>query len=318
MAAPDVVVALRGLTKAYPGVGRPAVDGVELDIPRGRIFGLLGPNGAGKTTLLSMICGLLTPDAGTVRVLTGEADRDGGGIKRRLGLVPQDLALYPTLSGRENLRFFGRMQGLRGAALNRRVSWCLKMGGLQEVADRRVETYSGGLRRRLNLVIGLIHEPELLILDEPTVGIDPHSRRFIHERLRRLNAGGLSIIYTSHYMDEIEQLCDELAIIDHGRIIARGTLDEILGSRYDGTVELRLGTSVTPLLRKRLRRLPGVQAMRFDGKSVMLRSARPARTAAAALALAERDGVELAYLSYGAAHLEQVFLALTGTRLRDG
>jgi ABC-2 type transport system ATP-binding protein len=312
------IVEVRELSKTYPGAGHAAVNDVDLAIPRGRIFGLLGPNGAGKTTLMSMLCGLLAPSRGEIRV-NGENVRDAGAaLRRRLGLVPQDLALYPGLTARENLAYFGGVQGLSGERLKQRIDYCLETAGLTALAERRAETFSGGLKRRLNLVIALIHEPELLILDEPTVGIDPQSRRFIHDNLRRLNAGGLTIVYTSHYMEEVEQLCHELAIIDHGQIIARGTVDEVLAQLPSHVVSLRVAGSVPEPWRARLRVLAGVRRAEFHGHAVTLESATPQATLTQALALLAEAGIGVSSVSLGAVNLEQVFLALTGTRLRDG
>jgi len=228
---PAPLIDITGLTKIYHGGQRPALDDLALSVPAGRFFGLLGPNGAGKSTLISILCGVLAPTRGAVRVAGG----DPRAVRAEIGLVPQELALYPTLTARENLEFFGRMQGLRGERLRRRIDTCLGIARLADRADQRAETYSGGLKRRLNLVIGLIHEPRLLILDEPTVGIDPQSRHFIHESLRALHAAGLTLVYSTHYMEEAEQLCDDLAIIDHGRILARGTVAELL--RRHGATE---------------------------------------------------------------------------------
>jgi ABC-2 type transport system ATP-binding protein len=312
------LVEARQLTKVYPGADQPAVDGVDLSIPRGRIFGLLGPNGAGKTTLMSMLCGLLAPTRGEIRVNGEDVRRAGAGARRHLGLVPQDLALYPSLTARENLAYFGGVQGLRGAALARRIEYCLETAGLTPLAERRVETFSGGLKRRLNLVIALIHEPQLLVLDEPTVGIDPQSRRFIHENLRRLNAEGLTIIYTSHYMEEVEQLCHELAIIDHGRIIARGTVDEILNHLPNGRILLRVERPLPQPWCERLRALEGVERAEVNGQVVALESREPQATLARALAALREGGIGVTSVSLGAVNLEQVFLALTGTSLRDG
>jgi linearmycin/streptolysin S transport system ATP-binding protein len=312
------IVQIDSLSKRYAGAERPAVDDVSLEIARGRIFGLLGPNGAGKTTLMSVLCGLMSPSAGSVRFDGRDVEREGEAVRRRIGLVPQDLAVYPALTARENLAYFGGIQGLAGATLARRIDFCLEAAGLEALADRRVETFSGGLKRRLNLVIALIHEPELLVLDEPTVGIDPQSRNFIHEKLVALNSAGMTIIYTSHYMEEVEQLCDELAIIDHGRIIARGTIDEILNRLPNSVIRLRVSEALPPPVRERLHALAGLKTMQIDGHAITLESERPPQTLDDALALLRAHGLSVTSVSLGAVNLEQVFLALTGTRLRDG
>lgn len=311
------LVEIKGVYKTYPGAHRAAVDGVTLAIPKNKIFGLLGPNGAGKTTLLSMLCGLLRPSRGELRILDHDVRKESTKIKRLLGLVPQDLALYPGLSARENLAFFGHMQGLRGEYLRRRIDACLEVAGLSSAAEQRIDTYSGGLKRRLNLVIGLIHEPQLLVLDEPTVGIDPQSRRFIHDSLRRLHAQGMGIIYTTHYMDEVEQLCDELAIIDHGKIIAEGPIQELLGKYQDGAIEVRTARPVPAALASRMQALPHVTDANIDGQMATFKSTEPRATVQALLTVLQEYDVAVTSLSLGAVHLEQVFLALTGTRLRD-
>lgn len=308
------IVEVHGLSKIYAGAECAAVDGVDLSIARGRIFGLLGPNGAGKTTLMSMLCGLLRPSRGEI-VLDGKPAAPERW--RRIGFVPQDLAVYPGLTARENLAYFGGIQGLHGAALRARIDTCLATAGLGELADRRVETFSGGLKRRLNIVVALIHEPQLLILDEPTVGIDPQSRRFIHDNLRRLNTEGLSIIYASHYMEEVERLCDELAVIDHGHIVARGTVNEILNRLPSGSIQLRVEHPLEDAWRARLAALPGVERVAIDGHAVTVESRTPQDTLAQVLALLRDSGVRVISVSLGAVNLEQVFLSLTGTRLRD-
>lgn len=292
---------------------RPALDGLSLAIRPGSFFGLLGPNGAGKSTLIAILCGLLAPTRGTVRI-TGHDPR---AVKSEIGLVPQDLALYPTLTARENLEFFGRMQGLRGARLRRRIDDCLAIARLADRADRRAETYSGGLKRRLNLVIGLIHEPRLLVLDEPTVGIDPQSRHFIHESLRQLHASGMTLVYSTHYMEEAEQLCDDLAIIDHGRILARGTIAELLRRHHDGAIETHVQAELPSHLETALRGLPRVQRAELGVQHFVLHSDDPDATLPAMLELLRREHLPLASLNLGAMNLEQVFLSLTGTRLRD-
>ncbi len=316
MSTPPIVEARR-LSKTYVGADRPAVDGVDLSIARGRIFGLLGPNGAGKTTFMSMLCGLLPPSAGEIRLNGEDVQRASAALRRRIGLVPQDLALYPGLSARENLCYFGGIQGLCGRVLDERIDYCLEIAGLGALSDRRVGTFSGGLKRRLNLVIGLIHQPELLILDEPTVGIDPQSRHFIHDNLRRLNAAGLSIIYTSHYMEEVERLCDELAIIDHGHIIAHGTVDELLNRLPNNRILLRVARPLSADWQSRLKTLEGVERIDFEGRAVTIESHLPQPTLARVLATLQQGDIAVLSVSLGAVNLEQVFLSLTGTRLRD-
>ncbi len=216
-------IEMRGVVKSYPGQEKPALNGMSLSVPQGILFGLLGPNGAGKSTSLALLCGLAGADSGTIDILGRRMAIDAMAAKQPLGFVPQDIALYDNLSGRENLRFFGRLYGLKGEELRERIEFCLHFSGLTERADQPVSTYSGGMKRRLNLAVGLIHGPEILFLDEPTVGIDAQSRQLIHDQLQHLVDQGITIIYTTHYMEEAEQLCSRVAIIDEGEILAVGS-----------------------------------------------------------------------------------------------
>ena len=211
-----MAVRVEGLSFRYPGRDEPALDGFSLAIPEGGVFGLLGPNGAGKSTLIGVLTGLL-------RAASGRFAFEG-----RVGLVPQEYALYPMLTCAENLRFFAAVQGLHGARLKSRVETVAAFARLESVLGRRAGQLSGGLKRRLNFAIGLLDEPELLLLDEPTVGVDPQSRAFLLESIRSLAAPGRTIVYTSHYMEEVQAICDRVAIMDAGRVLAQGTLAELL------------------------------------------------------------------------------------------
>ncbi len=224
-------VAIRDLVKVYRGSRTPAVDGVSLEIAAGEIQGFLGPNGAGKTTTMSVICGLLSPTRGSVEVFGMDVVRRTSGVKPLLGFVPQEIALYAGLSARENLAYFGRMHGLGGRELDDRVDRALAMVGLEGVADRRVETYSGGMKRRANLAAGLLNRPRLLVLDEPTVGVDVQSRTLIFDNLRALNRDGTTILYATHDMEGAAQLCTRVAVIDQGSIIAEGKPSALVASR---------------------------------------------------------------------------------------
>jgi ABC-2 type transport system ATP-binding protein len=219
------------LTKIYKGTDEPALNGVSLIVPEGEIFGLLGPNGAGKTTTINILCGILSATSGSVKVLGWESGKNREEIKHIIGVVPQDIALYPTLTAHENLHFIGSMYGLKGEKLNERVNQCLSIFGLEKYGNRLIRTYSGGMKRRINLIAGILHEPRILFLDEPTVGIDVQSRTVIIEYLKKLNKEGTTIIYTSHYMEEAEQLCSLIAIIDQGKIIIQGRPLEMICSR---------------------------------------------------------------------------------------
>ena len=305
----------RDLRKRYKSVT--AVDGVSFHIGRGETYGLLGPNGAGKTTSISMVCGLLERDGGSVTVAGRPMDIDATEAKSLIGYVPQDLAIYPDLSARENLRFFGRLQHLGGAALDARVAAILELTGLTERANDRTETYSGGMKRRLNIGIGLLHEPQLLVLDEPTVGVDPQSRNAILEAVDELRAGGMSILYTTHYMEEAERLCDRIGIIDAGRILAEGTRRELVAMvgqldhvRLTASGSLAAAaTAIAALERVESASLAdGAIEVTAHGARTLLPGIITAATDAGAIV----NGVEVVE-----ADLEAVFLHLTGRALRD-
>lgn len=228
--AQDHVVRISGLSKTYPGSSHPALDNLNLEVARGRIFGLLGPNGAGKTTTISILCTLLRPDSGRVEVLGREVPAAAAEIRHAIGLVPQEIALYPTLTIRENLAYFARVLGVDKGRIAARIAACLDLVGLAEVAQRRIDCCSGGMKRRANLAVGILHEPQILLLDEPTVGIDAQSRNLILEQLRALNRQGMTLLYTTHYMREAEEICDEIAIIDAGRVIAQGAPRQLIAA----------------------------------------------------------------------------------------
>src|SRR5438132_4775806 len=222
----DPALVCRNLTKRFGS--RVAVEGLSLEIAAGESYGLLGPNGAGKTTTISLVCGLLRPDGGEVVVAGHRLDGDDLAAKKAIGYVPQEVALYPDMTARENLCLFGRLYGLSGAALARRIDAVLEIVGLTERAADRISEYSGGMKRRANIAAGLLHEPELLVLDEPTVGVDPQSRNAILEAVDALRAGRLAVLYTTHYMEEAERVCDRVGVIDEGRLVAEGTRRELV------------------------------------------------------------------------------------------
>jgi len=231
------VLQIERLVKVYRGASTPAVNGLDFSVGEGEIFGLLGPNGAGKTTAISIICTLLRQDSGRVLICGEDTALKPSGIRSRFGLAPQDIALYPSLSARENLCYFGRLYGLTGRALASRIEQCLELVGLAEHADRRVDAFSGGMKRRANLAAAILHTPRLLVLDEPTVGIDAQSRNMILENLKGLRDAGMTILYTTHYMEEAQQLCSRVAIMDRGSIIATGA-PEALVSQVAGCANL--------------------------------------------------------------------------------
>jgi ABC-2 type transport system ATP-binding protein len=254
------IVEVNHLVKRYPGSDQPAVRDVSFAIQRGEIFGFLGPNGAGKTTTISMLSCLLKPSGGSATIAGFDLSRQPNEVKRRIGLVPQDLALYPTLSANDNLLFYGRIYGLTGKQLKQRVDAALKMVGLYDRRHEAVQKYSGGMKRRINIAAGLLHQPEILFLDEPTVGVDPQSRNFIFDNVEELNQNGVTVLYTTHYMEEAERLCHRVAIIDQGKIVALDTpraLQETLG---DGLIVVGLPADVPGTLEQELRALPGVRS----------------------------------------------------------
>ena len=225
------------LVHSYKKMVRPALRGFDLHVRKGEFFGLLGANGAGKTTAISIFSGLFSPDSGSVQIMGIDLQRQPEKVRPVSGLVPQEIALYENLTGMENLLFFGRLYGLYGKQLENRVEWCLGFSRLTDQAAHRVSTYSGGMKRRLNLAAGLLHEPQILFLDEPTVGIDAQSRHLIHQQLADLNKNGMTIIYTTHYMEEAQELCSRIGIIDDGRIMTQGTPDELLQQSGKGTLQ---------------------------------------------------------------------------------
>jgi ABC-2 type transport system ATP-binding protein len=294
-----------------------AVDDVSFSIAPGETFGLLGPNGAGKTTTISMVSGLLHADAGEVRVDGEVMTTTTLEPKRKVGLVPQEVAIYPDLSARENLRFFGRLYEMSGPELGRRVDEVLAVIGLADRADDRTREYSGGMRRRLNIGIGLLHRPTLLILDEPTVGVDPQSRNAILESVEQLSAEGMAVLYTTHYMEEAERLCDRVAIIDEGRIRAEGTrrrLVELVGEQGRVRIETSGRASV---VEDRLRGLEGVTGVSSTDGSLELLTGDAGAVLAPALAVLADGGVAVSAVTIEEPDLEAVFLHLTGKALRD-
>jgi ABC-2 type transport system ATP-binding protein len=313
--APAAVLECRDLRKSFGT--RAAVDGVSFTIGPSETYGLLGPNGAGKTTTISMICGLLVRDGGSVRVAGQPIDVDAVQAKRSIGYVPQELAIYPELTARENLRFFGQLHGLGGAELRRRTDEVLTTVGLADRANERTDAYSGGMKRRLNIGIGLLNEPQLLVLDEPTVGVDPQSRNAILASVEELGRQGMAILYTTHYMEEAERLCDRVGIIDAGSIKAEGTRRELIGligerDRVDLTAAGDLARAADAL-----RGLDVVdEATVHDGGVALLvheaRTALPRLIETAAAAGASIAGVEIVEPD-----LEAVFLHVTGRALRD-
>jgi ABC-2 type transport system ATP-binding protein len=311
----EPVLVVRDLVRRFGALT--AVDGVSFHIDPGETYGLLGPNGAGKTTTISMVAGLLPPDAGTVTV-AGELMGPGAvAVKRHIGLVPQDLAIYPELTARENLRFFGRLQGLRGAELARRTDEVLDLVALADRAKDPTKEFSGGMKRRLNIGIGLLHSPTLLILDEPTVGVDPQSRNAILESVEALSVEGMAVLYTTHYMEEAERLCDRIAVVDSGTIQAEGTRGELI-TLTGGVDTIRLaGGGQTAAAVAALRALDPVVHVSGDARTLVLAVRDAPAAVATIVTTATAAGMVLEDVEITRPDLESVFLHLTGKALRD-
>ncbi|MCA1839488.1 MAG: ABC transporter ATP-binding protein [Actinomycetota bacterium] len=310
----ESILECSALEKSYDG--RKVVDGVGFTIGKGESYGLLGPNGAGKTTTISMICGLLRRDGGQVTVAGNTLDTTSAQSKKAIGYVPQDIALYPDLSGKENLRFWGRLYGLSGKDLSNAVSQTLEIVGLSERASDRVSEYSGGMKRRLNIAAGLLHKPKLLILDEPTVGVDPQSRNAILENVEALNQQGMSVLYTSHYMEEVERLCHRVGIIDEGKLIAEGTRRELVHSIGQKDRIKIAATGDLDALARECKAMEQV-AEATVAQEVHLIAADGRLLLPQIFAAAERTGVSISTVDVIEPDLEAVFLHLTGKALRD-
>ena len=313
--ATDSILACDGLRKRYGE--RTAVDGVGFHIGPSETYGLLGPNGAGKTTTISMVCGLLERDGGEVLVSGRPVDIGTAAAKQSIGYVPQELAIYPELTATENLRFFGQLYGMGGDALKRRIGEVLEIIGLEERAGERTDKFSGGMKRRLNIGIGLLHEPKLLVLDEPTVGVDPQSRNAILSSVEELGRQGMAILYTTHYMEEAERLCDRVGIIDEGRIIAEGTrreLTSMVGQR--DRIELAASGELSAAA-EAVRAIDGVQeaSVHEGGLSLIVVDARRILPRILEAVTAADTGVTSVEIVEP--DLEAVFLHLTGRALRD-
>jgi ABC-2 type transport system ATP-binding protein len=292
-----------------------ALDGIRFEVDQGELFGLLGPNGAGKTTLLSLLSCLLEADSGELRIQGTRvtlADRE---LRRRIGIVPQELAIYGELTARENLEFFGELYGIKGAHLRRRVKEVLSAIGLEDRANMRASRFSGGMKRRLNLGAAIVHDPALLLLDEPTTGVDPQSRNHIFEEVRRLNEAGVTIVYTTHYMEEVEALCKRVGIMDHGRLIACDSLSGLL-QKLESSIRFRV-PRVTALLRERIKQMPDVSLRELPDQVLEVECRDVTGVLPRLLAALSELHISLQSLETKEPNLERVFLHLTGRQLRD-
>jgi ABC-2 type transport system ATP-binding protein len=311
---PTEVLDCAGLTKSFGT--RLAVDGVGFRIASGEIYGLLGPNGAGKTTTMKMICGLLEPDKGSVTV-AGQQAIGNLEVKALIGYVPQDVALYPDLTARENLEFLARLYKLGRRTVTERVQEALELTDLTERRDDRLDSYSGGMKRRLNIAAGLLNHPKLLVLDEPTVGVDPQSRHAILERVRAFGREGLAVVYTTHYMEEAERVCDRVGIIDQGRLIAEGTRRELVAQLGEqDRIELNASGDLE-VLAAACRTVDGVSSAATADNGVHLVASEGRHLLPAILEAADGAGIAVTSVEVVEPDLEAVFLHLTGTALRE-
>lgn len=294
-----------------------AVDGVSFVVNEGESYGLLGPNGAGKTTTISMVCGLLKRDQGDVTVAGMPLNERSVKAKAAIGYVPQEIALYPDLSADENLKFFGKLYGSSGKQLAERVKATLHLVGLTDRSRERISKYSGGMKRRLNIAVGLLHDPKLLVLDEPTVGVDPQSRNAILENVETLKNQGLAVLYTTHYMEEAERLCDRVGIIDQGKIISEGTRRELVeGIGQKDRVSIAAHGDLNAAANV-CRKLDGVQEVSVVEEGIQLLCSEGRRLLPKIMEAVGKSGAEIVSAEVLEPDLEAVFLHLTGKALRD-
>jgi ABC-2 type transport system ATP-binding protein len=315
----SLIVQINNLVKQYAGAPEPAVKGISFGILEGEIFSLLGPNGAGKTTTISMLCTLLQPTSGDAQIGGHSVAKDPMAVKKLIGIVPQELALYGQLTARQNLKFWGEMYGLGGKALKDRIEEVLVQVNLSDRGNDKVDQYSGGMKRRLNIAIGLLHKPRLVFMDEPTVGIDPQSRRSILDMVKALRAQGMTVLYTTHYMEEAAELSDRVGIMDHGKLIALGTqkeLTKLVGEQE--TLRLHFGEeeSAESLL-PHFEKLEGVLTATATDHEIVVSVVEAEDSLPAIIAAATHANVRVRSIDIEEPNLEAVFLHLTGRGLRD-
>jgi ABC-2 type transport system ATP-binding protein len=305
------LIDIKHLYKSYSG--KSVLRDIQLAVRRGSILGLLGPNGAGKTTLISILTGIIEKDAGEITIGGLDLDRQRGRIQSRCSYVPQNLAFYDRLSALENLEYFGSLWGMKGKKLKERMAFSIEAGSIEAFVQKRVDTFSGGMKRRLNLAIGLLNEPDLLYLDEPTVGVDAQSRNYILETIRKINGErGTTVIYTSHYMDEIEQVADDIAVIDAGRIVLHDSKQAIM--RRADAVLIHLSAMTEAAVRLLQQR----DGLRVEGDHIhVARDEGFNENMAAVFAVIRDQGVQVKDVVFGQRNLEALFLKLTSSRLRD-
>jgi len=309
-----MIATMKNVVKRYGDTM--ALDHMDLNIAQGDILGLLGPNGAGKTTAIRILCGLIAADSGDITVFGKKQNIHNVDVKREMGIVTQELTVFSDLSAMDNLRYFGQLYGLRGAELASNVKRVLEFIELTEHAGKKPSKYSGGMKSRLNIGCALVHRPKLLIMDEPTVGIDPQSRNHILESVKKIAAEGTTVIYTSHYMEEVQAICNNIAIMDAGRVIAKGTLDELVGNiQHEDTIRLTAATA-SDALTQDIRAVSGVKDVKVNGNQYIVTSTVESGNLNRIMEIAMRHG-GVANISNDKPTLEDVFLTLTGKTLRD-
>lgn len=309
------VVEIKGVYKNFKDLV--ALKNIDLEVEEGEIFGLLGPNGAGKTTLINILSMVKRKDLGTIKIFGKVLEAEPTAIKSRLGVVPQELAIFESLTAYENVHFFGSLYGFKGEELKSKVYEALRFVGLEERAKGKAKHFSGGMKRRLNIACGIVHNPKLVIMDEPTVGIDPQSRNYILEAIKALKARGTTVIYTTHYMEEAESLCERIGIIDRGEVIAVGTKEALAGLIEEyATVQMTL-RDLSKVKEEKLMLIKGVEKVQFEGNVLTVYSRREVTNLDQIIALLIQEGAELTDIHMKELNLEDVFLNLTGRALRD-
>lgn len=309
------VVKIENLVKKFGSTA--AVDKITLGIEEGEIYGLLGPNGAGKSTTINMICGLLSPNEGTIEILGKDIRKNKIFAKRNIGIVPQDIAIYEDLTAYENVKFFAGLYGFRGKELKTRVEEALEFVGLMDKAKSFPKGFSGGMKRRLNIACAIAHRPKVIIMDEPTVGIDPQSRNHILQSVKKLNEMGSTIIYTSHYMEEIEEICTRIGIVDHGKLIAEGTKDELKSSISDTNTIWVTIQSLNNFQLDELKDINGVISVELDDNIVKISSSQDVNNLDKIILFFTGKNIHIKNVETKTPDLETVFLTLTGRKLRD-
>ena len=309
------VIEIKELVKKYGDFL--AVSNISLNIEKGKIYGLLGPNGAGKSTTINILCGLLKSTSGTIKVNGIDITKSMKNQNKIMGVVPQEISLYKCFTAEENLKLFGEIYGLRGEKLKEGIDYALDFTGLTDVRGKLAKEFSGGMLRRLNIACALVHRPEIIIMDEPTVGIDPQSRNHILDSVKKLKNKGITIIYTTHYMEEAEMLCDEIAIIDNGKIIVKGSADELKNIVSDKS-SLKLTVNDISLISvENIKSIPGVQNLLIEENTINIDSNKDINNLSKIIDKINEQGVKILDIGYEEITLQTVFLTLTGRSLRD-